>query len=283
VEWEGREESSNVEDQRGMGGMATKVGIGGGVVGVLVLLAGWIFGVDPSKLAELTGNRSAPNSHTASPEEQKLAKFSSVIFRSTEDVWHAQFKRLGKTYVEPKLVLYTDHVRSGCGNADSSVGPFYCGADQHVYLDLSFYDDMQKKLGAPGEFARAYVIAHEVGHHVQHLLGYSVRAEEMVRRGQQTKNEASVRLELQADYLAGVWAHYAKDVFKVNEKDIQTAINAAYEIGDDRLRKKAGMPVNPEKFTHGSSKQRMHWFMEGYNSGSVEGADQLFTLPYNKL
>ena len=282
MEWEGQQESSNVEDRRGIG---TKVGIAGGGVAILVLLAGLIFGVDTSQIANLLGGgeQVEQGPRTVNPAEDRLAKFSSVIFRSTEVVWQDQFERLGKRYVQPKLVLFSDRVQSGCGNADSAVGPFYCGADQHVYIDLSFYHDMEKKLGAPGEFARAYVIAHEVGHHVQHLLGYSAKAEEMVRAGRQTQNQASVRLELQADYFAGVWAHYAKDTFKVNEADIKTAINAAFQIGDDRLQKRARGQVFPEKFTHGTSEQRMRWFMEGYRSGSVSEAAQLFELPYNQL
>jgi predicted metalloprotease len=280
VDWEGQTESSNVDDRRGMG---TKIGIAGGGIGIIILIAGLLFGVDTSKLAEWAGGNRSQGARTADPQEERMAKFSKVIFRSTEEVWTAQFKRLDKKYVDPTLVLYTDRVQSGCGNADSSVGPFYCGADQRVYLDLSFFRDMETKLGAPGEFARAYVIAHEVGHHVQHLLGYTVKAQEMVRQGVQKEKQASVRLELQADYFAGVWAHYAKDVFKVNEKDIKTAINAAYEIGDDRLQKKAGMRVSPERFTHGTSEQRMRWFMKGYESGDVGAAERLFTLAYNEL
>jgi predicted metalloprotease len=284
MEWEGQEESSNVDDRRGMG---TKIGIAGGGVAILILLAGWMLGVDLSPLAEIVGGGGAPQAEhaprAADPQEEKMAKFSKVIFRSTEKVWSEQFQRLGKKYVDPTLVLYNDRVNSGCGNADSSVGPFYCGADQHVYLDLSFFHDMETKLNASGEFARAYVIAHEVGHHVQHLLGYSARAEEFVRAGRQTQNQASVRLELQADYFAGVWGHHAKDTFKLNEADIKTAIHAAYEIGDDRLQKKARGQVFPEKFTHGTSKQRMHWFMEGYKSGDVNEAARLFTVDYKGL
>jgi predicted metalloprotease len=284
VEWEGQQESSNVEDRRGM---ATKVGIAGGGVAILVLLAGMIFGVDTSQLAKLIGGgdeQVEQGTRAVNPAEDRMAKFSSVIFRSTEVVWQDQFDRLGKKYVQPKLVLYTDRVRSGCGAADASVGPFYCGADQHVYLDLSFFNEMETKFGAPGEFARAYVIAHEVGHHVQHLLGYSARSEHLAQSGRESQNQASVRLELQADYLAGVWAHHAKDTFKLNTKDIETAIKAAYEIGDDRLQKKwGGGRVSPEKFTHGTSEQRMKWFMEGYKSGSVSEAAQLFELPYDRL
>jgi uncharacterized protein len=284
VEWEGREESSNVEDRRGMG---TKVGIAGGGIAVLVVIAGLIFGFDPSQVLNLLGGGEQDvqqGPRNASPEEERMAKFSSIIFRSTEVVWTKQFEQMGKRYKLPKLELYSGRVNSGCGSADSSVGPFYCGADEHVYLDLSFFDEMERKFKAPGEFARAYVIAHEVGHHVQHLLGYSARAEELVRSQRETKNQASVRLELQADYLAGVWAHHAKDTFKLNEKDIGTAIKAAQEIGDDRLQVKwGGGRVHPENFPHGTSEQRMRWLMKGYQTGDVEGAADLFAVPYNKL
>ena len=284
MEWEGQQESSNVEDRRGLG---TKVGLAVGGIAILVLIAGLIFGVDTSQLAKLIGGgdeQAEQGQRTVNPAEDQMAKFSSVIFRSTEVVWQDQFERLGKRYVQPKMVLYTDHVNSGCGSADSSVGPFYCGADQHVYLDLSFFKEMETKFGAPGEFARAYVIAHEVGHHVQHLLGYSARAEELRRSGRESQNQASVRLELQADYFAGVWGHHAKDTFKINAKDIETAIKAAFEIGDDRLQRKwGGGRVSPEKFTHGTSKQRTHWFMQGYESGSVSEAAQLFEKPYSQL
>jgi predicted metalloprotease len=284
VEWEGREESSNVEDRRGMG---TKVGIAGGGIAVLVIIAGLIFGFDPSQVLNLLGGGEQgvqQGPRNASAEEERMAKFSSIIFRSTEVVWTKQFEQMGKRYKLPKLELYSGRVNSGCGSADSSVGPFYCGADEHVYLDLSFFDEMEKKFKAPGEFARAYVIAHEVGHHVQHLLGYSARAEELVRSQRETKNQASVRLELQADYLAGVWAHHAKDTFKLNEKDIGTAIKAAQEIGDDRLQVKwGGGRVHPENFTHGTSEQRMRWLMKGYQTGDVDAAADLFAVPYNKL
>jgi predicted metalloprotease len=283
MDWEGQQESSNVEDRRGLG---TKVGIAGGGVTILILLAGWFLGFDTSKLADMFGGgdqqqvQQGPQQQT--PEDERLKKFSSVIFHSTEVVWKEQFNRMGKQYIEPKLVIYTNRVESGCGNADKSVGPFYCGADDKVYLDLSFFKEMETKLQAPGEFARAYVIAHEVGHHVQHQLGYSARAAEKDREGFD-KGHSSVRLELQADYFAGVWAHYAKDTFKINEKDIRTAINAAQQIGDDRLQEKAYGHVFPEKFTHGTSEQRMKWFMRGYEAGSVEKAQALFTMKYSEL
>jgi len=203
-----------------------------------------------------------------------MAKFSKVVFRETEDVWGEQFDKMGKRYQKPTLVLYDDEVQTACGEGSAAVGPFYCPGDDKVYIDLSFFAVMDKQLGIKGEFPRAYVIAHEVGHHVQHLLGYSNRG---------GGNEGSVRLELQADYLAGVWAHYARQDLKLTDQDITYAIDAAKKIGDDYLMKRAGKRVVPEKFTHGRSEQRMKWFKKGYDTGDVRGADALFKLPYNDL
>jgi predicted metalloprotease len=276
VEWEGREESQNVEDRRSMG--RTGLAIGGGIGGVIVLLVGALLGINPDALSGLLGTGGGQeNFKPADPQEEKVAKFSKVIFHDTEVVWDEQFKKMGKTYKKPTLVLFRGQVRSACGAADSAVGPFYCPGDQKVYIDLSFYRDMEKKLNAPGEFARAYVIAHEVGHHVQHLLGYE-------RRRGYDANQESVRLELQADYLAGVWAHYGQEKYNfLQPGDLESALNAAFEIGDDRLQKKARGYVVPDSFTHGTSKQRMYWFKKGFESGSVEGAKELFERPYDKL
>jgi predicted metalloprotease len=289
MEWEGREESENVEDRRGMGGLGgmgggTKIGIAGGGIGIIVVIVAMLLGVDPSALTNIVGGgggdggggqQVAPNQpYQESPEEKKLAHFTKVIFGDTERVWDKLFQKMGKTYKKPKLVLFSGQVQSACGRADASVGPFYCPGDHNVYIDLSFYRDMETKLDAPGEFPRAYVIAHEVGHHVQLLLGYSDRK----------ADHHSVRLELQADYLAGVWAHHGQEQFKFLQKgDLEQAVHAAFEIGDDRLQKKATGQVRPDTFTHGTSKQRQAWFLEGYKTGSVEGAEQLFTLPYSEL
>jgi predicted metalloprotease len=214
------------------------------------------------------------------PAEEKLKKFSSIVFEYNDKVWSAQFKKLGKTWVEPKLVLFSGDVDSGCGHASAAMGPFYCPADESVYIDLSFYRVMDRDLGARGEFARAYVIAHEVGHHVQHLLGYSKRA----NASGENENRRSVRLELQADYFAGVWAHYGQQKFNfLEEGDIESALNAANQIGDDTLQRKAQGRVQQEKFTHGSSEQRVRWFRKGFQTGDVAGASELFTRPYDKL
>jgi predicted metalloprotease len=289
MEWEGREESKNVEDRRQMG---KRVAVVGGGAGILIVLAAMFLGVDPQKLAGLFGGaggdappgQEAPAEKQFSPEEQRMARFTKVILRDTEVVWDKLFRQMDKRYVNPKLVLFSGSVDSACGTADSAVGPFYCPGDSMVYIDLSFYTDMEKKLNAGGEFARAYVIAHEVGHHVQRLLGYSARVDEA--RGRVSKveeNHLSVRLELQADFLAGVWAHHTKEDLKLNEADIESALNAAFEIGDDRLQKKARGRVVPDSFTHGSSEQRQSWFMYGYKTGDVRRARLLFDLEYRPL
>jgi predicted metalloprotease len=287
MQWEGREESENVEDRRGIGGRAIAAG---GLGTVLLVVLALVFGVDPRQLVDLTGvnPEDQPNGQVArpaDPQEERLAHFTKVIFHDTEVVWDDLFQKMGKRYVKPVLVLYSGQVDSACGTADSAVGPFYCPGDSKVYIDLSFYRDMERKLNAPGEFARAYVVAHEVGHHVQKLLGYSQRVDEVRSRGNKVEsNKMSVRLELQADFLAGVWAHHGQERYNFLEKgDIESALNAAFEIGDDRLQRKARGTVVPDSFTHGTSKQRMRWFMEGFRKGDVRGAAALFELRYNEL
>jgi predicted metalloprotease len=219
------------------------------------------------------------------PQEERMARFTKVILHDTEVVWDDLFRKMGKRYEKPVLVLFSGQVDSACGMADSAVGPFYCPGDSRVYIDLSFYKDMERKLQAPGEFARAYVIAHEVGHHVQRLLGYSQRVDEARRRSSKAEyNKMSVRLELQADFLAGAWAHHAQRRFAFLEKgDIESALNAAFEIGDDRLQKKAQGRVVPDSFTHGTSKQRMRWFLDGFETGDVHRARALFDSRYEEL
>jgi uncharacterized protein len=283
MKWEGREQSENVEDRRGMTGRAG-MAVGGG--GLLILLIATLLGFDPGKIAQLIGGGQGgggqqqrdPN-WKPTPEEEKLADFTKTIFRDTEIVWGELFTKMGKRYENPTLVLFSGSVTSACGMADEAVGPFYCPGDSKVYIDLEFYTDMQRKLSAPGEFARAYVVAHEVGHHVQRLLGFSTD-----RSNDGDSNRASVRLELQADYLAGVWAYHGQKRFNFLEPgDVETAMNAALQIGDDRLQKKAMGRVVPEKFTHGSSKQRQKWFMQGLKTGNVSQAKLLFELPYGEL
>jgi predicted metalloprotease len=289
MKWKDREESTNVEDRRKIS--PTTMAVGGGSVVVVVLAL--LLGLNPQQVAKFFGQgqggqqqADGDDQKPLNPEEEEMAKFSRVIFHDTEVIWDEQFRRMGKEYRKPTLVLYSREVKtSGCGLADSAVGPFYCPGDEKVYIDLAFYKDMQKQLNAPGEFARAYVIAHEVGHHVQKLLGYSDRVEKVRERGNEVEsNKASVRLELQADYLAGVWAHYAQEKYNFLEKgDIESAMNAAYEIGDDRLQKKARGRVVPDSFTHGSSDQRMRWFKAGFETGDVNKAKELFDKPYKEL
>jgi len=282
MEWEDREESSNVEDRRSLKPAGLAVG-GGSILLVIIAL---FLGIDPRKImGPGGGNQVVQQDSEPDPGEEKQAHFTKVIFGDTERIWEEQFRKMGKQYRKPTLVLYRADVQSGCGFTDSSVGPFYCPADEKVYIDLSFYRDMERKLNAPGEFARAYVVAHEVGHHVQGLLGYSARAQRGKGSGNdRLAHEMSVRQELQADYLAGVWAHYGQEKYKfVKRGDIESALNAANQIGDDRLQRNAHRTVNPDSFTHGSSEQRMRWFKAGFDTGDIPGAGQLFELPYNKL
>jgi predicted metalloprotease len=288
VEWEDRSESQNVEDRRGLGAPAGLAvgGIGGLILTVILAL---VFGVDPRQLmgpGGQGGGGGAPRAaRPVNPEDDKLAHFAKVIFHDTEVVWTNLFQRMGRRYQEPVLVLFTGSVNSACGQADAAVGPFYCPGDSRVYLDLSFFRDMQRKLNAPGDFARAYVIAHEVGHHVQRLLGYSRQVDEARRtKSKAEANRMSVRLELQADYLAGVWAHHGQRQFNfLQPGDIDSALNAAFQIGDDRLQKQARGYVVPDSFTHGTSKQRMRWFKKGFETGDVDAAELLFSTPYEDL
>jgi uncharacterized protein len=285
MRWEGREESSNVEDRRG-GGLSTGAVVGGGGGIVLIILA-LLFGVDPRQfMGQRGGGGGQQVGREPDPAEEKMAKFAKTIFHDTEVVWDEQFQKMGKQYRKPTLVLFTGQVDSACGEADAAVGPFYCPGDSKVYIDLSFYKVLDEKLKAPGEFARAYVLAHEVGHHVQRLLGYSARGSEAGRtRSRGSANEMSVRLELQADYLAGVWAYYARKKYPnmLEKGDLESATNAAFHIGDDVLQRQAGRRVTPDSFTHGTAKQRQRWFLEGFNTGNVEGALRLFEMRYEDL
>ena len=292
MEWEGRQESQNVEDRRGMGVGRGTMAVGG-VGGIIIVVVGLLFGVDLRELVDVHGPGGGPGGQPGQQEgprqtnaqEERQAAFTKVIFHDTEVIWEEQFAKLGKKYEKPILVLFSGRVDSACGQADAAVGPFYCPGDSRVFIDLSFYNDMQRKLNAPGEFARAYVIAHEVGHHVQRLLGYSRAVDEVRARGNKVEtNRASVRLELQADYLAGVWAHHGQRKFNfLQDGDIDTALKAAFEIGDDRLQKRSTGTVVPDSFTHGTSKQRMRWFNQGFKTGDVKGAKALFDLPYDQL
>ena len=269
----GRRESNNVDDRRGLKPKAAGLGIGGMVVAALLV---WIFGGNPSSVLQLAGNGTTENTeYVATAEEEALAKFASQILAGTEDVWTAEFKKMGRTYTPPKLVLFKDAVQSGCGGATSSSGPFYCSADQGVYLDLDFFSSMRQQLGADGDFAYAYVIAHEVGHHVQYLLGTLTEAhQKMSRLSEKEANQISVRLELQADYYAGVWAYHDNKMFgSLEDGDIEEGLRVASVIGDDYLQKKARGYTVPDSFNHGTSAQRSKWLKKGLTTGSVAGGD----------
>ena len=286
----GRRESSNVNDRRGGGGGGMfsfgKLGLGGvAVVAIVVLLMGGNLG---DVLNIVGGNMdfgsANASAYEASADEEQLAKFASQVLAGTEDVWTAEFKKIGKEYIPPKLVLFTGSVQSGCGGATSSVGPFYCSADQTVYIDLSFFTDMKRNIGADGDFAYAYVIAHEVGHHVQYLLGTLDAAHsQMSRVSQKEANRISVRLELQADYFAGMWAHRDNEMFSsLEDGDIEEGVNAASKIGDDYLQKKSQGYAVPDSFNHGTSTQRIKWLKRGVQIGSFSGADT-FSPAYDDL
>jgi uncharacterized protein len=254
-------ESSNVRDSRGMG---TKMAIGG-VGGVILLVLGLFFGVDLSNLPD-GGNQQVQDNPEA--RDQKTLTFTRKVLGTTEEVWHEEFQKLGTTYKPPQLELFSERVKTGCGIAPSAVGPFYCPKDRTVYIDPTFFDELERKLGgSKGEFSQAYVIAHEVAHHVQNLLGY------MNKRNSMQENDFSVRLELQADYLAGVWAYHGQRKFNFIEPgDVESAIKSANAIGDDRLQKRSGGFVHPEKFTHGTSDQRVRWFTKGLKTGDARKA-----------
>lgn len=281
---DGRRESTNVDDRRGRS-LKTKGGLGLGGMIIAGLLI-WIFGGDPTSVLQLAGGETTTENteYVATAEEEALATFAKQILAGTEDVWTAEFKKMGKKYVAPKLVIFKDAVNSGCGNATSQSGPFYCSADQCVYLDLEFFMNMKKQLGADGDFAYAYVIAHEVGHHVQYLLGTLNDAHQQMARLSETEaNKISVRLELQADYYAGVWAYHDNEMFgSLEEGDIDEGLRIASLIGDDYLQKKARGYTVPDSFNHGTSAQRSKWLKRGIASGSVTGGDT-FSPSYASL
>jgi uncharacterized protein len=274
MKWEFGRRSDNVEDQR-RGGMSGTV-VGGGIGTIILALIAMFLGVDPSIVlnnATSVNNNSYQTSQPRqiSPQEEKLGDFVSVVLADTEDTWSKIFQENGLVYQEPKLVLFTGTVQSACGYAQSAMGPFYCPADQKVYIDLSFYQDLKNRHNSPGDFAQAYVVAHEIGHHVQNLLGISQKVQSLQRRVSEVEsNQLSVRLELQADCLAGVWANRANQERQIIEAgDVEEALNAASNIGDDRLQKQARGYVVPDSFTHGSSTQRVRWFKQGLKTGDI--------------
>jgi uncharacterized protein len=280
MRWRGRRESSNVEDNRGSGGGMGRGGmaVGGGLGTIVLIVLALLFGADPRELLNQGGGQNpaqgTQSGRAVNPQEDELKRFSSVVLAETEDVWQQLFQQAGRRYREPTLSLFTGQTRSACGAAASSTGPFYCSGDEKVYVDLSFYSDLRTRLGAPGDFAQAYVIAHEVGHHIQHLLGTMEQVDARQRRlGEAEANRLSVMLELQADFYAGVWAHYAERRGIIETGDIEEALNAATAIGDDRLQERGQGYVVPDSFTHGTSEQRVRWFRKGFETGDMRQGD----------
>lgn len=274
--WKGQRQSDNIEDRRGMsrGGMA----IGGGLGGIVLLVIALLMGADPQQLLEQlpTQDSGSPTqtSRSITPEEEERKQFVATVLANTEDVWTDMFRQMGRQYREPKLVLFGGRVESACGLAGASVGPFYCPGDEKVYVDLSFLNELHTRFRAPGDFAEAYVIAHEVGHHVQRLLGTMDRVDAARGRlSEEENNQLSVRLELQADFLAGVWAHYAQKKGVVEPGDMEEALGAASAVGDDRLQRESQGYAVPDSFTHGTSEQRIRWFRKGFDTGDVRQGD----------
>ncbi len=280
MKWEEMRRSGNVEDRRGTRAVGMPVGklAGGGIGVILVAVVAMMLGADPSALlgglSTDGGTVGAQATEARSGAEDRAADFVSRVLGSTEDVWRRQLPRLGRDYQEPLLQLFTDVAHSACGNQSSAVGPFYCPGDSKVYLDLSFFDQLDRQLGAPGDFAQAYVVAHEIGHHVQNLVGTSRKVHDQQRRTDEAgANELSVRLELQADFYAGVWAHYAQAAGVLEPGDLEEAIHAASRIGDDVLQKRARGHATPDSFTHGTADQRMRWFKKGLATGDPTAGD----------
>ena len=279
MRWRDGRRSDNVEDRRGMRSAGGKK-VGGGIGVIILALIAMYFGVDPAIVLDQGGAPGMSGGDSAvsaprSPEEDVLAEFVSVVLADTEDVWHDIFQQMGREYREPRLVLFTDAVESACGYAQAAVGPFYCPSDQSVYIDLGFYRDLKLRHQAPGDFAQAYVIAHEVGHHVQKLLGILDKVNDLRRRVSEVEaNQLLVRMELQADCMAGLWANHAHRERQVLEEgDIEEALNAASAIGDDRLQRQSRGYVSPDSFTHGTSAQRVEWFTRGARTGELSQCD----------
>ena len=284
MRWEGQRQSDNVEDRRSSGGGGGGFGFGGRGIGigtiVIALLGGWIFGINPLTIIGMLSGGGGPAvvqqaPAARPPQGDQQAAFVSTVLANTEDVWGQIFQQGGARYANPKLVLFRGATPTACGTGQSAMGPFYCPGDQKLYLDMGFFDTLRTQLGAPGQFAQAYVIAHEVGHHVQNLLGISAKVDQMRGRVSQAEyNRLSVRLELQADCFAGVWAHHAQNARQILEQgDVEEAMNAAAKIGDDALQRGSGGAVVPESFTHGTSAQRQRWFATGLKTGELKACD----------
>ncbi|MGB3614350.1 MAG: neutral zinc metallopeptidase [Elainellaceae cyanobacterium] len=282
MRWQFGRRSDNVEDRRGRGGAGPVLVGGGGIGAVILAVVVLLLGGDPSVILQGTPTGQGPSSAPTqtSPEQDELAEFVSVVLADTEDTWNTKFQQIGRDYQEPNLVLFSNAVESACGYAQAAVGPFYCPADEKVYIDLNFFQAMQSQLGAPGDFAQAYVVAHEVAHHVQNQLGISDQVRQAQQRVSRTEaNQLSVRLELQADCLAGIWANTTSqsENVELERGDIQEGLNAASAIGDDRLQRKSQGYVVPDAFTHGSSEQRVRWFTKGLETGDVAQCDTFAT------
>lgn len=279
MRWRGERQSTNIEDRRGLSG--GKVAVGGGLGTLVVIIIALLFGADPRQLLEQVPSEQPSRVQTSrpqNPEEEELKQFVAVVLGKSEDVWAQIFQQNGRQYREPTLVLFTDQVQSACGYMGAAVGPFYCPGDEKVYIDLSFYEELRRQFQAPGDFAQAYVIAHEVGHHVQKLLGISDRVTALQQRSSEVQaNQLSVRLELQADFFAGMFARYVQNQGLLEEGDIDEALRAASAVGDDRLQEQATGRVVPDSFTHGTSEQRLRWFRRGYETGDMRQGDTFGT------
>jgi predicted metalloprotease len=273
MRWRDERQSTNIEDRRGMSG--GKIAIGG-LGGIVLLVIALLFGADPRQLLEQLPQQGGnpQTSRSVNPQDEELKQFVAVVLAQTEDAWGEIFRQMGKSYRKPTLVLFTDQVDSGCGVAGAAVGPFYCPRDEKLYIDLAFFRELRTRFRAPGDFAVAYVVAHEVGHHVQNLLGTMDRVDSARRRmSEEQANRVSVRLELQADFLAGVWAYYAQNRGIVEPGDVEEALGAASAVGDDRLQREGQGYVVPDSFTHGTSEQRARWFRKGLETGDVRAGD----------
>ena len=275
MRWRGERESTNIEDRRGLS--VGRVAAGGGLGTLVIMVLALLFGVNPSRLLEQVPTEQPPatqSSRSQNPEEEELKQFVAVVLGKTEDVWSDVFRKNGRQYREPTLVLFTDQVRSACGIAGAAVGPFYCPGDEKVYIDLAFYEELRRQFNAPGDFAQAYVVAHEVGHHVQKLLGISERVDRLQEQASEVEaNQLSVRLELQADFFAGVFARYVQNQGMLEEGDVEEALRAASAVGDDQIQRRTAGYVVPDSFTHGTSEQRLRWFKKGFETGDIRQGD----------
>jgi predicted metalloprotease len=280
MRWRGERQSTNIEDRRGMSG-GRGIAVGGGLGTLVIMILALLFGFDPQTLLQQSPDNQPTQVQTSRPqnsEEEELKQFVAVVLAKSEDVWGNVFRQNGRQYREPTLVLFTDQVRSACGIAGAAVGPFYCPRDEKVYIDLAFYEELRRQFSAPGDFAQAYVVAHEVGHHVQKLLGITDRVDAMTNRMSEAEtNQMSVRLELQADFFAGMFARYVQNQGLLEAGDVEEALRAASAVGDDKIQRRTTGYVVPDSFTHGTSEQRLRWFRRGYETGDMRQGDTFNT------